>query len=657
MTTIAEEVKNREQELKDSPSMIINIREKVIQAVELANEMKSETGIGLNSPYPFISEFYGKQRALLRGLTSGDLPSSDILKFNLPSTTQWNEASTFTFPSNTQWGYEFYDLDENISTISNPELHYLAKVTVGNIPCTVEKQMGAFLSPVVLQDFKEIVARGDGSTTEFSLDLSSVAVPSTIQILHDDIQIGQDNGFGVLYGTNIINSTVDYETNKVILEYSAAIEKPVIISLKYDSYINESDFTDTYSKFDFTLATKNYGSGLILNLINVVAGTLDEGQRPCLLETMIVRKKADHQPIGTIQVVCEGLETNQAWEPLLDDAEEATLLDHAGFTTLLGYLDPSHTDDVTKSANSYIASSGRSVGATEPYSYPDIEASPFFPATDGEYFAASPFLGYWVHWEKNSYKWSVHSDIKWQYGTAPENDGDTVQYDPGTMLSELNELVDFSSSNPTIIPDDYTEFLVSYVFLMSGDYVVVTTTSPNSSPPPDFIENTDEYTCYYNDVQHLKDNYLDSLSNRCQSIIDLEDVSNTIDGSRDQIDTDFYDDTIAFKTALDSFASNHDSFNAISSRPTTYVTSYISALIIAAGVYLTKHNSRVSDLNSILGSPTVEGSYSKIIYDSCNTAVNKDIGYVSSVRDKLNSIQDIYDLITQKQNEYTMFPK
>lgn len=646
MTTITEEKINREQELIDAPNMIVDVRVKVIQAVELADEMKTATGVGLNNPYPEITEFYGKQRAILRGLTS-----SSVMKFNLPDAAQWNGSTAFTLPTKTLWGYEFYDTDGNPATLDNPDLCYLAKRIEGNIPCTIESDMGAFTAPVALLDYKQVIGRGDDSTTQYSFELSSVAVPGTIKIMHDDLQIGQDDGAGVLSGTNIINSTADYTTNAVVLEYSEAVEQGVTIAFVFDSYSNESGFTDTYNQVDFTLGSKSYGSGLTLDLISIASGVLD--QRPALLETMLVRKKADHQPVGTLKIVCEGLKTDASWACLIDDPEDATLLSHSEFKSMLGYLNPDYADDLMKSANPYLFSSGRKDGDD----YPDTEASPMFPCTDGDYTGSNAFTGNWVHYEDEVYEWSVHSDIKWQYGTEPENDGDKAQYDPESVLDALNAIAGFTGGSTDPIPNDTgSSASPGKSYEMNGNFVWVYTWT--GTAPSCTKDSGVEYSCYYNDVQHLKEDqdHLIHLQTQCGLIAELGDVSNAVDVSRQAGDTQFITDTATFKAELDKAVFYHDTFTPLTNR-TEYVTTDITALQTATdpGGYLSTVTDRLNDLDSVIGTPTT-GGYTKTIYDACNCAVNKDIGYVRAVLDKLNSIGDIYDLISKKQSEYTMFP-
>lgn len=647
MTTIVEEKAQREQELKDAPAMVVAVRLEVIQKVELADEMKDETDNGLTDPYPVMALFYGKQRSLLRGLTL-----SDVIYFSLPSTTNWNDGTDFALPTKTQFGYEFFDTDGDPASIDDATKYYLAKKKTANTLCTLETDVEAFTAPLPVKNYNQVIAISDSVKTAYDFNLAMVPVPGSIKIYHGDTQIGQDDGAGNLTGTNITGSTVGYTTPFTVdLNYSAAPAKDTIIKFVFDSYANVSEFTDNYEQVNFTLSTKSYGSGLTLKLLNIAAAVLDE--RPALLHRMILRRKSDHQDVGTVMITCEGLTVNSSWNHLTGDPEDVTILDHDGFKTLLGYLTDT-SSDLAKSADPYTASSGRKDGS----SYPDIEKNPMFPATDGEYTGKTAFKGNHVHEENSVAVWAVNSDIKWQYGTKPSSLASTAQNNPDTVKTALDAINNFSSANPTTIPADTgNSSTLGYSYEMNGNYVWQYQWVDGGSGPPYIKTSVGEYSCYYNDVQHLKDNHLTHLQTQCAAIISLGDTTNTIETGRQSGDTQFITDTTTFKSALDTFLSYHNAFDPITSRP-TYTTSQMTTLQSAANAtngYRKQAGDRITDLNSVIGTPETSG-YSKKIYDSCNAAVRKDIGYVRDVIDRLNSIDDIYDLIDQQQTEYALYP-
>jgi hypothetical protein len=645
VTTVAEEKSKREQDLKDSPVMITTVRLEVIQKVELADEMKSQTDDGLTDPYPVIALFYGKQRSLLRGLTL-----SDVINFNLPTSTNWNAGTDFVFPTKTQFGYEFYDTAGDPATIDDATKYYLAKRKSDNVLCTLETIVEAFTAPLSVKNYNQIVSISDGDKKNFDFDLAMIPVPGTIKIYHGETQIGQDDGSGNLTGTNITGSTVVYASPFTVdLNYSSAPAKDLMIKFVYDSYANESDFTDDYEQVDFTLSTKGYGSGLTLKLLNIVADVLDK--RPTLLHSMYLRRKTDHQVVGTVLITCEGLAVDSSWNHLTGDPEDTTLLDHAEFKTLLGYLSPDNTDDLAKSADPYNASNGRKDGS----SYPDIEMNPMYPATDGTYIDKPAFKGNHVHEENSVAVWAINSDIKWQYGTKPTGLDVTTQNNPDTLKAAIDAINNFSSANPTTIPADTGSVgAAGDSYSMVGNFVHKFVWSGG---PPCTSDGGSEYPCYYNDVQHLKEDHLLHLQTQLAAIATLGDTTNTIDAGRQSGDTQFVTDSATFKTALDTFLSYHNAFDPITSRP-TYATSQMTTLKAAANAtngYRKQAGDRITDLESVIGTPETSG-YSKKIYDSCNAAVRKDIGYARDVIDRLNSIQDVYDLIDQQQSEYAMYP-
>ena len=646
MTTIAEEKAKREEELQNFPLMVRDVRMRVIEAAQLADEMKAVSDTGLSSAYPVISDFYGKQRAVLRGLSD-----SDVLSFTLPSVAQWTAPTDLAFPSETQFGYIFFDLTGVEDDIDDAYLYYLAKKTEGNILSSIEEDSDAFVAPTALQDFQHVVGLSDGVVTQYQFDLPLVPVPGTVKIYHGDSQIGQDNGSGSLSGTNVAgSSTISYTSPfSVNLEYTTAPAKDTVISLIYDSYTNEAAFSDTYTQVDFTLSTKEY-CGETLKLINIAADVLDE--RPVLLSTMTLRKKSDHQVVGTVLITCEGLQVNSSWNHLTGDPAETMQVSHSDFKTLLGYLEPDIDNDLTKSANPYIASSGKKVGET----YPAIEASPFYPCTDGTYQGSDAYTGNYVHIEESVPIWSVHPDIKWQYGTAPSALGETSQENPGTFSAALAALAAYSDYTNNPIPDDTgSSTSAGYSYHMDSGYVMENTWEEDGENPGTYIiTSTVEYTCLYNSIHHLRNDELDHIDTQLDKLITLGDVANTAETGRQSGDTQFFTDTSTFRTALDTFLTYHDAFDPLTSRP-TYTTTKITDLKTAGAAFSTSFNARVTDLDTVLGTAVTSG-YAKVIYDSCNAAVNKDIGYLREVIDELNSIQDVYDMITQKQAEYAKYP-
>ncbi len=665
MTTIAEEKAKREQDLRDAPSLVISARLEVIQKCELANELKAALGEGLNLAYHDIASFYGKQRAILRGLTT-----DRIMHFDLPDSSLWNSGTEFTFPSANRFGYEFFDTNGNPATINDASQYYLAKKQADSTLCTLQNEAKAFSCPVPLIDFSQVITKADGESLFFNFSLQKPPIPETIKILHDEIQIGGDDGSGNLTGNNLTSSTVNYESGEVHLEYTEAPVKDTLIRFVFDSFTNLEKFDTDYEQVDFSLDTKAYGQGLTLNLIRINEGVLSD--RPALMDTMILRKKIDHQAVGTIRITCEGLTANGSWNHLTDNPESATLLDQVGFKELLGYLDPDQTNDLIRSANPYLVSTAKKIGD----SYPDIETSPMFPCTNGEYTDKPAFKGNFIHFEEGQPKWEIHSDIKWQYGTKPagysenpySSDGNTVQENPGTVLAALQAIMDFTDPGNNPIPVDGSgnagnpSTFKTYTMGYQGsdiDYVHENLWTWNSGSANYVRSDNGRYTCYYNEVQALKDGQsgLTHLQVQCGWIVDPENtLSNSVETERQSTDNQFVSDTVTFKSALDTFLTDHDGFDPITTRP-TYNTSWIAVLQAATDPdgYLIQATTRLADLDAVIGTPETSG-YSKKIYDSCNAAVRKDIGYVRDVIDSLNSIADMYYLISQLQSEYAMYP-
>ena len=101
MTTIAEEKLKIENEIKSLPSAVLDSRLKAVDLAELNSELLTDHGTGLTEPYPDMSLFYGKQRALMRGLAAA-INSYDF-------GTGWASGSLFTMPTTIAFGYQVYD--------------------------------------------------------------------------------------------------------------------------------------------------------------------------------------------------------------------------------------------------------------------------------------------------------------------------------------------------------------------------------------------------------------------------------------------------------------------------------------------------------------------------------------------------------------------
>ncbi len=642
MTTIAKLKAEKLSDIESQVDEIIQTRYRVVEAVQLANEMKAKTDEGLSKPYHDMSLYYGRQRAILRGLTQ-----SDIMNFDLPSVAEWTAGTGFTLPSVRKFGYQFVDADEKDSEIDDPSLHYLTRNKEKKILSTLDADSDAFSYPSPYENFSQKQVAMDSSRDTYKFVLNLPIVPNTLKVLHDGNQIGKDNGEGAVPGTNFASSIVDYD-GTVTLKYRHKPNKGTEIKIVFDTYMELSEFEKSYDQIDFTLSQK-VDFGQTLGIINIGAGLLEAP--PELLDMFQLRRKSDHQIVGTIQVVCEGLMKNTTWDLKTGNPMLCLAITHEQFKTFLGYLSPDIDNDLNKSANPSIVSSG----APDGESYPNIEANPFFPYTDGTYIDKPPFTGNFVHTEEGTHKWSVHPDIKWQCGTAPAELGQKPQENPGTVLAALQAIRDFSGAgNNPIPPDIGNSTTLGNSYEMNGGFVWEYTWG--GPEPPYTKTEVGKYSCYYNAVQQLKVDHLVHLQTQCGLIATLGNKTNTIETDRQSGDSQFVTDTATFKSALDTFLSYHDAFDPLTTRP-TYDMGQITLLQTATDPsgYLEQVTTRLNDLDTTLGTATTSG-YAKIIYDSCNMAAHMGIGYLRDVIDELNSIQDLYSIITDFQDQYSLLP-
>ena len=655
MTTLAEYKKEKYSEIESQANEIILTRLRVVEASQLADELKAETDQGLSSPYPETALYYGKQRSILRGLSE-----SDVMSFDLPTVSEWSTLTGFTLPSRRQFGYIFVDPDGNDSKIYDPDLYYLTRKKSDKTLSTIEKDSDAFSYPATLYGYSQQTVAVNGETKSYEMFLNFPVTPGTLTVYQGEEEIGKDNGNGSISGSAFESATVLYE-EKVILVFKTPIEKGTIIKLVYDTYAEVDKFEESYEQIDFTLSQK-IDFGQALDLINLGAEVISK--EPGMAETMYLRRKSDHRQMGIIQVVCEGLVATENWDPLTEDPEDYLRITHDQFKTFLGYLNPDISNDLTKSSNPEIESNGRKdesySGGTFDHEYPDIEASPFFPYTDGNYIESSPYTGYFVHLEELDPKWSIHPDIKWQYGTQPSSLGETEQNDPNSVYNALFAIDNFSSSTTLTVPADTgSSSSAGYSYEMVGEYVYRFLWTEDPEFPGTFLKGEALwYSCRYNSLQLIVDGSsgLSNLLTQLNKVISLGDEANTIDTGRQAGDSQFVSDTIAFQAILDTFLTYHNAFDPITTRPTYDLTTF-NALVTAnhPNGYFTAVTDRLADLETVLGIPLVSG-YSKIIYDSCNMATHMNLGYLREVIDELNSIQDLYTMITDAQNQYAMLP-
>lgn len=638
MTTLTKLKQDKLSEIQSMADEIIQTRLRVSEAVQLANEMKLETDQGLSKPYPDMSLYYGKQRAILRGLTA-----SDVMYFDLPTVEEWNLDTNLTFPSRLKFGFLFVDNDGNDSKIDDPNLYYLTRKKDDQKLSTIENDSDAFSYPTIIEGRRQETVVVNEKETKYEIKLNfPAAIPGSVKVYLNMLEIGKDNGNGKINGSAFRSASIDY-LEKVILNFVNPLEKLSKIIIQYDMYTGVDRFNENYEQVSFSV-TRKEDFGQTLDIVNLGEGVISEP--PNLLGTMYLRRKADHRQAGVVQIICEGLMPSSNWDTSTGDPADYLRITHDQFKTLLGYLNPNIDNDLTKSANPDIISVGREDNG----SYPDIEASPFFPQTDGEYTDSPPFTGNFVHSEEEVPKWSVHPDIKWQYGTAPASLGETTQNNPDHFITALNAIKNFSDAGNNPIPPDVGNASTDgYSYGMVGNYVhryLWTAGVKNGGS---------QFSCYYNSAQTLKDGHLTHLQTQCGLIASLGGKANTIDTDRQAEDSQFITDTATFKTALDSFLSYHDAFSPLIRA--TYVTSQMTTLQAAVdpGAFLSQASTRLSDLDTVLGTATTSG-YAKIIYDSCNLATHMDIGYLRDVLDELNSIQDLSGMVTKKQNDYSLLP-
>jgi hypothetical protein len=518
-------------------------------------------------------------------------------------------------------------------------------------------------------------------------------VPGMVSILVDGVLVGIDDGAGNIVdasGFTLIDSgSVTYATGVVSVTFDAPQVLGELVSVRYDAIINLTEWEATYEQLSFTTSSTTYGSSsqYTLKLVDLLSG--DIGTIPELLTQMKVRDKVDHSVLGTMIVMAEGLEANPSWDNETDPPEDATMVTHAEFKLLLGYMNPDTEDDIVKSADLNNVSNGQEDPAD---TYPNIELNPMFPATQGNHEALQPsgvgladaFAGNYAHVEDRGspeVRWFVLTGIRFSYGTQPTAADllafplDPPQNNPDAMDSGLQAIQDQSTAGTNPVPADVSDTTrYSLGAYTGGTYISPTPASEGSRSDNNrvyistwtgggggFVSSV-LYSCLWNDLQDLRtaSDGVDFIKTQVDAIQALGNITNTIDNRATEDDA-IITDTATFETPLDAWLAYHlkSNYHPIDDRPSSYVLTTFNDLVSPAAVYQADIIARLIDLDDVLGDPIVGGGvedYAKIMYDAANLAVNTDIGYMRRVLDKLDSIQALYDVITQSQQNYAAYP-
>lgn len=322
--------------------------------------------------------------------------------------------------------------------------------------------------------------------------------------------------------------------------------------------------------------------------------------------------------------------------------EDLTLLNHEDFKDLFGWLDPDNdsVDDIIKSANSNYSSNGVE---TSPGIYGNIRQNPFWPATLGEHETQQPgslgindiFAGNYIYEESGSPVWSIHNDLRFSYDLKPAL-GDTVN-PSNSFYTDLNNIDTFTSANTKTIPNDGSP--VGYTYRMQANYIEVDISGGGWNP----------YTCYYNDLQTALDANLTDIKTQLGLLDD-----SFVDPNYSGIDATWWTNFDNYETELLDFETYHSAYQSTWSGGNPGGSVYSSTdidTLIALG-FATIVNSRITTINTRVGTTVSSGSYVEDIYTVCNAMDGRDIGYiVDLIRDFLNILNSYTD-ITNIRKKY-----
>lgn len=683
MTRIEKKKEEIRQQINLNRMDIIAKRLAAIESAQLAEEIRGKTDEGIRKPYHNAAIYYGKQRALLRGCLE-----SDLVHYDLPTVEEWNLPIDFSLPTTEKFAFQYIDSNGEFGTLANADQLYLTIDQEEGALATLENS-AAYSLPTLFPAFEQVLAMGDGNKVELKAELFYHCSVNSLKLYISNkgsgkVPIAEGNETGGLTTTaNGPLQSAIIQSGLVTVQFINPLAAGTRLIAVYDGYTDPAAVDERYQAVLFETSQENPTSEEELSFIKL---TTPVANAPELGDSFIVRKRENHQTVGTVQVICEGLQLNTNWDFQIDAADKAMTLSQKKFNQLLGWLNPAMAHDIARSSDPWVSSSGILVNKEGKSTYPDIELSPFFPATDGTYSGDAPFDGNLVHREdeydqesktmNNVAKWRVFSGLKWGYQTVSAETGNISIKDPASPLVGPGEIDPFEHSGKikqilldTTIPADKTdpppEKILSYILKKeeedSPQLIYEITETKNEEGKSSTVEA--EYSCYYNDMVRFVLSPMKAFQKRLNDLIALmeeeHDYSAVMSSGLGSKDSDFLSDLENFKKGLGSKITNvetyHNAFNPlelVGEERSTYSTLSVTDLEnYCKNTINAAYSSRITDLKTEIS------GYSKKIFESCTYATHRQVGYFPEVVNSIKTIKAIEDEIKRLQENYAFYHK
>jgi len=393
--------------------------------LEDADEILMEPSI-LDASYSLaqVCESLAKQRAICYGAKT---ISHTFKKFDFPAYETVNGALQLTEPNTSFMGIKATDISEtftiNLTSLAGTQTqgsntfstdvrdYYLVRSRVTGELIDINDSITPYSTPDSDTLFGNAIAWGQDVTTEVvtwnadfaKANIASVAIQNentykelNTMSLQDHLDQGSNTSYttlGAAFGqkfylkrhTDYVNTfTIIGTTTENSIEVTG-ISDSDISKIKYGDVISGTGIPDDnvtiagVKSADSKLRLSNTGIATTTGTVTLTVNSVPFGY-------------AENDIFCQVEIVGEGLVTNEDWMPVGDDAGDYSSAD-AGpdallnantsqFIGLLGFFDPDNgsanaSNDLTKSSRGDWVSEGKEYNGT---SYPYIERSPFFPA-------------------------------------------------------------------------------------------------------------------------------------------------------------------------------------------------------------------------------------------------------------------------------------
>ena len=438
MTSQVEKILETKEDIEALPQSLIDARLGIIGELELFEDAFANlcAGVAASVDVPALALANAQIRANCLGASS-----SDILKFNLGSPSDYAGVTSFTYPSltggaggNPKFGVLIRDKDLNYtislsdtpgSTVSSTEADGTSNTYsnyIGDYYFVRSRETGKlidlmanttpYVNPGIDMAFGNTVTFGDSVTTEAGnwnekfayANIGSVEFNSTLDqfvTLSHTLEQGSaevdvsppkiGDYFGLKRFTHdfeeftiTANTTLNLITNVTGNTISTSDASKLVMGSELSSTAWTSNLTVVAIDTDLNVVVLNDNVDKVYTNLEITS-------------KQIMPTREENTMFAIAQIVPEGMVPDSSWKPVGDDDgnyggtnesfEDLTVMDKSAFETALSVFNPptakSSSLDLFKSASTELVSSSSEIGQ-DSGNYSGNITNPFFPAVAGD---------------------------------------------------------------------------------------------------------------------------------------------------------------------------------------------------------------------------------------------------------------------------------